>query len=70
MDSKGTEWSQIWSQFFDIKSPKSNITLLTILKKVKMKIRFYLRKITKKYSIYFEYRSTNGNIDSELQPMM
>ena len=27
-----------------------------------MKIRFYLRKSTKKYSIYFEYRSTNGNI--------
>lgn len=35
MDSKGTEWSQIWAQFFDIKSPKSNITLLTIFKKSK-----------------------------------
>ena len=55
MDSKGTEWTQIWSQFFNIKSPKSNFTLLTIfLKKVKMKIRFYLLKRTEKYSIYLE----------------
>jgi hypothetical protein len=27
-----------------------------------MKIRFYLRKSTKSYSINFEYRNSNGNI--------
>ena len=36
--------------------------MLIFLKKTVMKIRFYLRKSTKKYSINFEYRSSNGSI--------
>lgn len=36
--------------------------MLIFLKKTVMKIRFYLRKSTKKYSINFEYRNSNGSI--------